>query len=148
MITPRVAVKPEKNPVYFRDARDYQKLAMMRELEAQDWSCVDDCEYMNEATLLLNHIITSAFNNSFSLIKVKLSTQDPPYMPPLVKHLCKTHNKSVRKGITEDPQRRINALIRENMVCEVKKENRKNASGLKKWWDADNKITGSYQYKH
>ena len=115
---------------------------MTRGLEAQDWSCVKDCEDVNEATLLLNHIITSAFNNSFPLIKVKLSTRDPPYMSPLVKHLCKIRNKSVRKGVNEDLQRRINALIRENMVTEVKKGNGKNASGSKKWWDTVNKITG------
>ena len=77
VITPRVAVKPERKTVYFRDARNYRKLAMMRELEAQDSSCVDDCEDVNEATLLLNHIITSVFNNGFPLIKVKLSTRDP-----------------------------------------------------------------------
>ena len=109
---------------------------MMRELKAQDWSCVKDCEDVNEATLLLNHIITSGFNIGFPLIKVKLSTRDPPYMSPLVKHLCTIRNKGVRKGANEDLQRRTNALIRENMVSEVKKENEKNASGSKKWWDS------------
>ena len=85
-------------------------------------------------------MITSAFNNSFPLIKVKLSTRDPPYMPPLVKkYLYKIRNKGVRKGVL---QRRINALIRENMVSEVKTENGKNASGSKEWWDTVNKITG------
>ena len=142
VITPRVAVKLERKTVYFRAARDHRKLAMTRELEAQDWSCVEDCEDVNEATLLLNHIITSAFNNSFPLIKVKLSTRDPPYMSSLVKHLCKIHNKGVRNGVNEDLQRRTNALIRENMVSELKKENEKNASGSKKWWDTVNKITG------
>ena len=38
VITPQVAVKPERKTVYFGDARDrlMLKLAMMRELEAQD----------------------------------------------------------------------------------------------------------------
>ena len=36
VITPRVAVKPERKTVYFRDARHHRKLTMMRELEAQD----------------------------------------------------------------------------------------------------------------
>ena len=142
VITPRVAVKPERKTVYFRDARDHRKFAMVRELEAQDWSCIDDCEDVNESVMLLNHIITSAFNNSFPLIKIILSTRDPPHMSPLVKHLCKIRNKSVRKGVNEDLQRKINKLIRENMVSEVKKENGKYASGSKKWWDTVNKITG------
>ena len=63
-------------------------------------------------------------------------------MSPLVKHLCKIRNKSVRKGVNEELQRKINKLIRENMVSEVKKENGKYASGSKKWWDTVNKITG------
>ena len=42
---------------------------------------------MNEAVVLLNNIISSAFNNCFPLIEVKLSTRDPPYMSHLVK-LC------------------------------------------------------------
>ena len=63
-------------------------------------------------------------------------------MSPLVKHLCKIRNKSVRKEVNEDLQRKINKLIRENMVNEVKKENGKNASGSKKWWNTVNKITG------
>jgi hypothetical protein len=62
VITPWVAVKPERKTVYFRDTRDHRKFAMMRELEAQDWSCIDDCEDVNESVILLNHIITSAFN--------------------------------------------------------------------------------------
>ena len=56
--------------------------------------------------------------------------------------MCKIRNKGVSKGVNEDLQRRRNALIRENMVSEVKKENGKNASGSKKWSDTLNKITG------
>jgi hypothetical protein len=63
-------------------------------------------------------------------------------MSPLVKHLCKIRNKSVRKGVNEELQRKRNKLIRENIVSEVKKENGKYASGSKKWWDTVNKITG------
>lgn len=82
-------VKPERKTVYSRDAKDYRKLEMKRELEAQDWSYIDGCDDVNEAVTLLNRIITSAFNNSFPLIEVKLSTQDHPYMSLLVQHLCK-----------------------------------------------------------
>ena len=97
IVTPRVAAKPERKIVYFRDAREHRKFAIKRELEAQDWSRIDDCQDVNEALVLLNNIISSAFNNCFPLIKVKLSTRDPPYMSPLVKHLCKTRNKNIRK---------------------------------------------------
>ena len=115
---------------------------MKRELEAQDWSRIDDCQDVNEAVLLLNNIISSAFNNCFPLIKVKLSTRDPPYMSPLVKHLCKIRKKNIQKGVNKQLQNKINTLIRQNMVRAVKNENRKNASGSKKWWDTVIKITG------
>ena len=36
IVTTRVAVKPERTIVYFRDAREHRKFAMKRELEAQD----------------------------------------------------------------------------------------------------------------
>ena len=142
IVTPRVAVKPERKTVLFRDAREHRKLAMKRELEAQDWSWVDKCHDVNEAVTLLNNTIISAFNNSFPLIKVKLSTRDPPYMSPLVKHLCKIRNRSIWKGDNEHLQSKINVLIRQNIVRAVKNENGKNASGSKMWWDTVNRITG------
>ena len=32
------------------------------------------------------------------LIKVKVLTRDPPYMSPLVKHLCNKRNKQIKMG--------------------------------------------------
>ena len=43
---------------------------MKRELKAKDWSRIDDCQDVNEAVVLLNNIISSAFNNCFPLMKV------------------------------------------------------------------------------
>ena len=71
IVIPRVAVKPERKIVYFRDTREYRKFAMHRDLEAQYWSRIDDCQDVNEAVVLLNNIISSAFSNCFPLTKVK-----------------------------------------------------------------------------
>ena len=90
---------------------------------------------------LLNDTITNMFNDCFSLIKVKMSTHDPPYMSPLVKHLCKIRNRNIRKGVNNDLQKRIE-LIRENLVRSVDDENRKNSFSSRKWWDTVNRITG------
>ena len=38
---------------------------------------------------------------------------------PLVKHLCKIRNKNITKGVTSDLQKRIDELIRENLVRAV-----------------------------
>ena len=62
-------------------------------------------------------------------------------MSPLVKHFGKTRNKSIRKEVNQQLQNKITTLICKNMVRTVMNENRKNASGSKKWWDTVNKIT-------
>ena len=68
--------------------------------------------------------------------------RDPPYMSPLVKHLCEIRNKNIIKRVNSDLQKRIDELLRENLVRAVNDENRKNTSGSKKRWDTVNKITG------
>ena len=97
---------------------------------------------VHAAVGLLNDIITGKFNESFPLIKVKVPTRDPPYMSPLVKHLCTIRNKNMTKDINNDRQERINSLIRENQVRAVYDENKKYSAGSKGWWNTVNKITG------
>jgi hypothetical protein len=63
-------------------------------------------------------------------------------MSPLVKHLCKIGNKNITKGVNSDLQKRIDELIRNNLVRAVNDENRKNTAGSKKRLDTVNKITG------
>ena len=46
------------------------------------------------------------------------------------------------KGVNNDLQKRIDELIRGNLVRSVDDENRKNSFGSKKWWDTVNRITG------
>ena len=65
------------------------------------------------------------FNDCFPLIKVKISSKDPPFMTPLVKHLCKIRNRQIKRGINPELQERINKVIRENQISAVREENRK-----------------------
>ena len=76
------------------------------------------------------------------VIKIKVSTRDPPYMSPLVKHLCNKRNKQIKTGMNPDIQERINKLIRLNQIRSVNEENRKYKQGSLKWWETVNKITG------
>ena len=142
MVFPRHAIKPERKDVYFRDVRALRKFSMMRKLETCDWSHIHNCNNVNDTVTLLNYTITNMFNDCFPLIKVKMSTRDAPYMSPLVKHLCKIRNKNIAKGVNNDLQKRIDELIRGNLVRSVDDENRKNTLGSKKWWDTVNRITG------
>jgi hypothetical protein len=82
------------------------------------------------------------FNECFPLIKIKVSTHDPPYMSPLVKHLCNIRNKQIKTGMDPDILERINKLIRLNQIRSVNEENRKFKQGSRKWWNTVNKITG------
>lgn len=85
------------------------------------------------------------FNESFPLVRVRVSSRDPPYMSPLVKHLCKIRNKTAHLGNQAENiirQEKINALIRMNQVNAVNNERLKHNRGSKGWWDTANRITG------
>ena len=78
-------------------------------------------------------------------LEVRVSSRDPPYMSPLVKHLCKVRNKTAHRGSQAEKiirQERINALIRMNKVNAVNNERLKHNRGSKGWWDTANSITG------
>ena len=83
----------------------------------------------SEAVYILTDAIGGMYNDCFPLIKVKVSSRDPPYMTPLVKHLCKMRNRQIRMGISLELHEKINILIRENQIRAVKAENRKYKEG-------------------
>ena len=70
--------------MYFRDVREHRKINMEKCLQKCDWSSISNSNEVDKATTLLNDKISSIFNEWFPLIKVKVSTRDPPYMSPLV----------------------------------------------------------------
>lgn len=150
MVTPKILAKPERTFVYFRDVRHHRKINMENKLKACDWSNIYAAKNVEEAVLLLNKEIVSMFNESFPLIKIKSSTRDPPYMSPLVKHLCKIRNKQIHRGADTKLQEKINQLIRENQIRAVSNENNKNMNkcGTKDWWNTVNKITGRGTTSH
>ena len=78
-------------------------------LQKCDWSSIYNTNDVDKATTLLNDKVSSIFNECFSLIKVKVSTRDPPYMSPLVKHLINKCNKQIKIGVNPDIQERINS---------------------------------------
>lgn len=82
------------------------------------------------------------YDESCLLIKIKTSSRDPPYMTPLIKHLCKKRKKHIKEVDEHDLQERISNLIRKNQIQSMRQENRKHGTGSKKWWDTVNKITG------
>ena len=84
------------------------------------------------------------FYESFPLICVKVSSRDPPYMSPLVKHLCIIRNRTAHQGSHVENlilQEKINTLIRMNQVNAVNNEREKHSRGSRGWWETANRIT-------
>lgn len=120
-VSPLVPAKPSGKFVSFRDPRDHCKIVMDRKLELCNWTDIIDLDDPEECVRALNDRLWKMFDESFSLIRVKVSSRDPPFMSPLVKHLCNIRNKSSRTGNVAENimrQERINSLIRWNQVCQ------------------------------
>ena len=96
LIHTRNAVKPLRKTVYFRDVREQFKIKMENKLKERDWSNFETCQNSSEKIELLNDMPCSMFEDSFLLRKVKVSSCHPPYMLPLVKHLCNSRNQIIK----------------------------------------------------
>ena len=122
-VLPSIPAKPQRKYVSFRDTRDHRKIAMETKLSVFDWNSINNLDNPEESVKLLNTSLWSMFNESFPLVRVRVSSRDPPYMSPLVKHLCKVRNKTAHQGNQAENimrQEKINTLIRTNQVkrCE------------------------------
>jgi hypothetical protein len=114
MVAPQTLAKAERKHVLFRDVREHRKIEMEKRLKEYSWTSVNNTRDASEAVSILTDAIGSMYNHCFPLIKVKVSSRDPPYMTPLVKHLCKMRNRQIGMGISPELQEKINILIREN----------------------------------
>ena len=102
--------------MFFRYVREHRKIEMEKRLKEYNWTSVNNTRDASEAVSILTDAIGGMYNDCFPLIKVKVSSRDPPYMTPLVKHLCKMRNRQIRMGISPELQEKINILIRENQI--------------------------------
>ena len=107
-----------------------------------DWSTIASVQDMDTAACKLIDSILSLVNECFSQIKARISLRDPPFMSPLVKHLCNLRNKQIKMGINPDLQNQINKLIREHQIRAVRQENKKHNQGSRSWWKTVDRITG------
>ena len=148
---PRDTVKAKRTNSYFRDVRDHRKLAMLRELESLDWNMItSNIQNLDEMTLKFYETVWPKFDKCFPLIKVRMSSRDPPFMSPLVKHLLKQRKKGIQRGNTKASLRlidQINKLIRDNQLNAVKQEIDSQKTGSKRWWSNVNSITSRKKQK-
>ena len=135
---PRETVNAKRTDFYFRDVRQQRKLNMWKELKDIDWNKIDKEEQsLNEVVEKFYITVWPKFEKRFPMIKVRMSTRDPPFISPLVKHLLKQRKRPIKARDSEVNTRiqtQINKLIRRNQLNAVRSENRKYKSGTKDWW--------------
>ena len=110
ILLPQTLAKAEREYVYFRDVREHRKIEMEKRLKECNWTGLDNKNDVNKAVSTLTNVIGNIFNDCFPLIKVKVSSKDPPFMTPLVRHLCKIGNRRIKRGINLELQERINKV--------------------------------------
>ena len=70
---------------------------MIRELEHVNWNVITSNEKISDEMFSkFYEVIYPLFEKCFPRIKVKLSTRDPPFMSPLVKHLLDLRKKAIK----------------------------------------------------
>ena len=90
-------------------------------------------------------MVHEKFKNSFPSIRVKMSSKDPSFMSPLLKHLLSKRNNLLSKGMVQEAgflQPRITHLIKENQSNLTKVNKQKHDVGSKCWWKVIDKLTG------
>ena len=85
MVSPQTPAKAERENVFIRDVREHRKIEMDKRLKEHNWADVNDTNDVDEAVCTLSNVIENMFNDCFPLIKVRVSSKDPPFMTPLVK---------------------------------------------------------------
>ena len=141
----RVRNPPVRSTVEFIDARNHRKSSMLQKLQATDWSPVLAENDINIAIEKFYCIVHEEFKNSFPAIRVRMSSKDPSFMSPLLKHLLCKRNKLLRKGMVQEAgslQPRITQLIKENQLNLTKVNKQKHDTGSKSWWKVIDKLTG------
>ena len=120
---------------------------MSRGLQEMEWTDVFFTKKVDDKVQLRQDKLASLFDSCFQLtISVRVSSRDPPFVSPLVKHLLNERRKLLRRdGSSMAIQtliEKINALIRRNRLLAVKNDINDKDKGSKSWRSIVNSITG------
>ena len=90
---------------------------MDKRLKEYNWAYVNNANDVDEAVCTISNVIGNMFNDCFPLIKVRVSSKDPPFMTPLVKHLCKIRNRQIEGELIRKFRKKlINSSARTRLV--------------------------------
>ena len=110
---------------------------MSKLLEEHKWSSVLSTQSIQEKVQNFQFALMKMYNDCFPVKTVLMSSRDPPFMSPLVKHLLKRRQALLGKGgQKQNPnvtilQEKINKLIRENQLQAVKHDSNKHDKGTR-----------------
>ena len=138
LVIPRIVVKP------VRDVREHRKLCMHKKMDQFDWERSTISDGPSDNVRRLSEALFLMFNECFPIIKVRMSSRDPPYMSPLGKHLCKIRKKNSRSHKQSENhvlQERINELIRAEQIRAVNERKSSYHTSSRRWWNTVNMIT-------
>ena len=137
LLKPVIKVKATRKTVEFRDLREHNKLKMLRKMDDFQWDTITNgTTCPNEMINNFYNKIWPIFDECFPVIKTRVSSRDPPFLSPIVKHLLKLRKNAVNKRDNECSHRlqeKINKLIRVNQLKAVKQENKIRDRGSKRW---------------
>lgn len=143
IVNPKVKEPAVRKYIEMRDVRDQHKITMFNKLNKTDFSVITNCTDVEKAVENLYAIICPLLKSIFPVLKVKMSSRDPIYITPLIKHLLWKRSKLIKCGRYSEAnilQPRINTLIHEKRV-ELVRSN-KNGKGSHMWWKMVDVITG------
>ena len=95
---PKDHVKADRYTKAFRDVREHYKIKMFKLLEEYKWSSVLSTQCIQEKVQNFQFALMQMYNDCFPVKTVLMSSRDPPFMSPLVKHLLKRRQALLRKG--------------------------------------------------
>ena len=95
---PKDHVKADRYTKAFRDVREHYKIKMFKLLEEYEWSSVLSTQCIQEKVQHFQFALMQMYNDCFPVKTVLMSSRDPPFMSPLVKHLLKRRQALLRKG--------------------------------------------------
>lgn len=126
IVNPRTRAKATRKRVELRDTRAHCKLAMFDFLKDIDWLAELSGENIDSAVSHFYSLINPEIDIFFPVQKIKVSSNDPVFVSPLVKYLLRKRNGFFKKGMLDEAnalQPRVDHLILENQVGAIKSTN-------------------------
>ena len=117
VLPPGKKFKPIRTKHSFRDYKEHRKIHFSSLLQKIGWSSVVKAKDIDSATNLLNDNLHSLMNQSSPARTVSMSTRDPPWITPLLKHLLIKKKRAAdasKENKARDLSGKVSRMIAEN----------------------------------